>query len=122
MQFKIDKFKNMPFTGKMGLTLWLGGWIWLIAIYYYLTKDTTLAVKLSIATLILVPFLFQCQNWARIIAMLGNAMGIIISALFFVKGLVLIATVNILLFGGSIYYLMVPTTSRYFKSHSQQNR
>ena len=112
----------MPFAGKMGLSLWLVGWIWLIAMYYYLTKDSTLAVKLSISVVILIPFLVQIQNWARIIAQLGNAMGIVISVLFFYKGLVLIATVNVLLFGGSIYFLMVPATSRYFKTHGRPGR
>jgi hypothetical protein len=122
MRSKIERFKNMPFAGKMGLSLWLVGWIWLISMYYYLTKDSTLAVKLSISVVILIPFLVQIQNWARIIAQLGNAMGIVISVLFFYKGLVLIATVNVLLFGGSIYFLMIPVTSRYFKAHGQPGR
>ena len=122
MRSKIERFKNMPFAGKMGLSLWLVGWIWLISMYYYLTKDSTLAVKLSISVVILIPFLVQIQNWARIIAQLGNAMGIVISVLFFYKGLVLIATVNVLLFGGSIYFLMIPATSRYFKAHGQPGR
>jgi hypothetical protein len=122
MQFKIDRFKNMPYVGKMGLSLWLVGWIWLIAMYYYLTQDSALTIKLSISVVILVPFLFQSQNWARIIALLGNAMGIFISVLFYYKGLVMIATVNVLLFGGSIYFLMVPATSRYFKTHTRPGR
>lgn len=122
MQFKIERFKNMPYAGKVGLTLWVTSWIWFLSVYYYLTNDSTWVVKLSIAVAILVPFLFQSQNWARMIAILGNAMGIVLSILFFYKGLVLIATVNVLLFGGSIYYLMVPATSRYFKAHSQPGR
>ena len=122
MQFKIERLKNMPYPGKMGLSLWLVGWIWLIAMYFYLTQDSALAGKLSISVAILIPFLIQCQNWARIIALLGNAMGIVISVLFYYKGLVLIATVNVLFFGGSIYYLMVPATSRYFKAHGQPGR
>jgi hypothetical protein len=122
MQFKIERFKNMPYAGKVGLTLWLTSWVWFLSVYYYLTNDSTWVVKLSVAVAILVPFLFQSQNWARMIAILGNAMGIILSILFYYKGLVLIATVNVLLFGGSIYYLMVPATSRYFKTHSQHGR
>jgi hypothetical protein len=49
-------------------------------------------------------------------------MGILLSLYFIISGFVLIATVNIMLFGGSIYYLMVPATSRYFKTHGQPNQ
>jgi hypothetical protein len=122
MQFKIEKFKNMPFTGKMGLTLWLIGWIWMIAAYYYLTRDKDLTLKLSIAAVILIPFLIQIQNWARWIVILGNVMGILYSYYFLIGGHVTIATVNVILFGGSIYYLMVSATSRYFKAHGQSGR
>jgi hypothetical protein len=122
MQFKIDKFKNMPFTGKMGLTLWLVGWIWLISVYYFLVKDMNLTVRFAIAVVVLIPFLLQIQNWARWIAILGNVMGILYSYHFFISGQVLIATVNVMLFGGSIFYLMVPATSRYFKTLNQAGR
>jgi len=119
MQFKIEKLKNMPYTGKVGVTLWAVSWIWLISVYYYLTKDTDWLIKLSIMVVILAPFLFQGQNWARIIAMLGNAMGIILSILFFFKGFVLFGTVMVMLFGGSIYFLVIPATSRYFKTQGR---
>ena len=122
MQFKIDRFKNLPFTGKMGLTLWLIGWIWLISVFFYLTKDKDLTFKLSIAIVILIPFVIQIQNWARWIVILGNVMGILYSYYFFIGGHVLIATVNVMLFGSSIYYLMVPATSRYFKTQNQPDR
>jgi glucose-6-phosphate-specific signal transduction histidine kinase len=122
MQFKIDRFKNLPFTGKMGLTLWLIGWIWLISVFFYLTKDKDLTFKLSIAVVILIPFVIQIQNWARWIVILGNVMGILYSYYFFIGGHVLIATVNVMLFGSSIYYLMVPATSRYFKTQNHPDR
>jgi len=119
MQLKVEKLKNMPYTGKVGSTLWLVSWIWLISVYYYLTKDTAWAAKLSIAVVLLGIFVFQAQNWARLIAVLGNLMGILLSGYFFLAGFILIATVNIMLFGGAIYFLMVPTTSHYFKAQSQ---
>lgn len=120
MQFKIEKFKDMPYTGKVGSTLWLVSWIWLISAYYYLTQDTTWVAKLSIAVLLLGLFIFQAQNWARLIAVLGNVMGILLSGYFFVAGFILIATVNVMLFGGAVYFLMVPATSQYFKVQSQR--
>ncbi len=119
MQFKIEKFKNMPYTGKVGSTLWLVSWICFIYVYYDLTRDTDWVIKLSIAAVVLAPFLFQAQNWSRMIAMLGNAMGIILSILFFYKGYIAAATVNVILFGSAIYFLLVPTTARYFKIQSQ---
>ena len=86
MQFTIDKIKNMPYSGKVGAALWALSWIWLIAVYYYLTQDTTWTYKLSIAAVLLIVFLLQAQNWARLIAVLGNVMGILLSWHFFIKG------------------------------------
>jgi hypothetical protein len=120
--FKVDIFKNMPFPGKFGASLCVVGWIWIIAFCYVKLPDTNWALKLSIMVCILSVFLFQAQNWARWIAILGNVMGLLLSAYFFIGGFVLIATVNIMLFGGSTYYLMTPATSRYFKTHSQTGR
>lgn len=111
----------MPYSGKVGTTLWVVSWVWLISAYYYLTHDTNWAAKLSIAAVILSLFLVQAQNWSRLIAVMGNIMGILLSGYFFLGGFVLIATVNVILFGGAIYYLMVPATSRYFKARSGRN-
>ena len=122
MLFKVDIFKNMPFSGKFGASLCAVGWIWIIAFCYVKLPDTNWALKLSIMVCILSIFLFQAQNWARWIAILGNVMGLLLSAYFFIGGFVLIATVNVMLFGGSTYYLMVPATSRYFKTHSQSGK
>ena len=94
----------------------------IIAFSYFKLPDTNWALKLFIMVCILSPFLLQAQNWARWIAILGDVMGILLSAYFFAAGFVLIATVNVILFGGSIYYLMIPVTSRYFKIHSQSGR
>ena len=120
MQFKIEKFKNMPYPGKVGVTLWVVSWVWLISCYYYLTKDVNWAGKLTIAACLLALFLFQAQNWARMISMLANVMGILLSAYFFMAGFVTIAAVNVILFGGAIYFLLIPAASQYFKSQSQQ--
>ncbi len=119
MLFKIDKLRNMPSSGKIGTTLWVISWVWLIAVYYHLTQDRTWAVKLSIADVILVLFLLQAQNWARLIALLGSIMGILLSGHFYWKGFIFVAIINVVLFSGSIYFLMVPATSRYFKAQSQ---
>jgi hypothetical protein len=120
MQFKIDKFKNMPYSGKVGSALWLVSWAWLIACYYHLTHDSAWTAKLCAAVLILSLFLIQAQNWSRLISVLGNIMGILLSGYFYIAGYVLIAAVNVMLFSAAIYFLMVPATSRYFKAQSQQ--
>jgi hypothetical protein len=121
MQFKIEKLKNMPYTGKVGVTLWAVSWIWLISVYYYLTQDTTWVAKLSIAVVLLALFLLQAQNWARLIAVLGNVMGILLSGYFYLGGFILFATVNVMLFGGAIYFLVIPITSRYFKAQGRSD-
>jgi hypothetical protein len=73
---------------------------------------------MAIAVAILTVFLSQAQNWSRIIAAMVSLMGILFSSLFFVRGIFMIATVDVVLFGGGIYYLMVPSTARYFKEVS----
>ncbi len=122
MLFKAEIFKNMPFTGKVGTSLCAAGWMSIIAFCYFKLPETNWALKLLIMVCILIPFLLQAQNWARWIAILGNVMGILLSAYFFMAGFVQIATVNVMLFGGSSYYLIVPATSRYFKTHSQPSQ
>jgi hypothetical protein len=122
MLFKAEIFKNMPFSGKVGASLFAGGWISIIAFSYFKLPDTNWALKLFIMVCILSPFLLQAQNWARWIAILGNVMGILLSVYFFMAGFVQIAAMNVVLFGGSIYYLMLPATSRYFRTHSQSGR
>lgn len=119
MQFSVEKFNNMPSSAKMGFTLWVVGWAWLIAVYYYLTKDSDWTLRLSIAIGLLTIFISQAQNWARLICILANIMGILLSIYFYLGGFVAVATVNVVLFGGGIYYLMVPATTGYFKEQSK---
>jgi hypothetical protein len=108
----------MPSVAKIGATLWLFSWIWFIVIYYYYTKDTDWVFKLSIAVGILAIFLLQAQNWARLISILANSMGILLSVIFFYKGLAFIAALNLVFFSSAIYLLMVSPTTAYFKAQS----
>jgi fatty acid desaturase len=119
MLLSLEKFKNMPSLAKIGISFWLLSWVWFIAVYYYYTKDTDWVLKLSIAVGILSLFLSQAQNWARLISILANSMGILLSVIFFYKGLALIAALNLVFFSGAIYLLMVSPTTAYFKSQSQ---
>ena len=121
MPLSLDKFKNMPSMAKIGVSFWLFSWVWFIAIYYYYTKDTDWVFKLSIAVGILSLFLSQAQNWARLISILANSMGILLSVIFFYKGLAFIAALNLVFFSGAIYLLMVAPTTAYFKSQSQSD-
>lgn len=119
MPLNLDKFRNMPSAAKIGVSLWLFSWIWFIAIYYYYTKDTDWVFKLSIALGILAVCLSQAMNWARLISLLANSMGMLLSVIFFYKGLAFVAALNLVFFGGAVYFLMVSPTTAYFKSHSQ---
>lgn len=115
MQFSLDKLKNMPQSAKIGVTLWLLGWIWFLVVYYKLTQDMDWVYKLSIALGLLAIFISQALNWARLLSVLANSMGVLLSILFFYKGLVFIAAVNFVLFVSAVYFLMVPSTTKYFK-------
>jgi hypothetical protein len=119
MSLSLDKLKNMPSVAKIGISFWLLSWVWFIAVYYHYTKDTQWVLKLCIAVGILSLFLSQAQNWARLISILANSMGILLSVLFFFKGLAFIAALNLVFFSGAIYLLMVSPTTAYFKSQSQ---
>lgn len=119
MPLSLDKFKNMPSMTKIGISFWLFSWVWFIAVYYHYTKDTDWVFKLSIAVGILCIFLSQAQNWARLISILANSMGILLSVIFFYKGLAFIAALNLVFFSGAIYLLMVSPTTAYFKSQCQ---
>ncbi len=103
----------------MGVTLWLVSWIWLLSAYYYLTHDSEWVLKLSLAIGLLAIFISQAQNWSRLIGIVANIMGILLSYYFFMRGFIMIATVNVVLFGGAVCYLMVPSTTRYFKEQSK---
>ena len=118
MQFKIERFTNMPYTGKVGSTLWVVSWVWMISTYYYLTHDTSWVLKLAIAAAILGLLLFQAQNWARWISVMANLMGILLAFNFFMAGFTLFATVDVMLFGGAIGFLMAPATVQFFKAQS----
>ena len=111
----------MPQKAKVAVTLWIMSWLWLIISYYYLTHDSSWALKLAISVCLLGFFIFQAQNWARWISVLANVMGIFLSGYFFLAGFIMIATVNVILFSGGIYYFMVPITAQYFKTQSKQN-
>lgn len=118
MKFRPDVFFSMPQKAKIGVSLWLVSWIWYLLTTYNLTNDQDNVPKMAIAVAILVIFLSQAQNWARIIAVMVSAMGILFSSLFFAQGIIMIATVDVLLFAGAIFYLMTPTVARHFKEHS----
>ena len=126
MQVKIERFTNMPNSGKVGLALWLVSWIWFIAICHYLFHDSKLVTQLSIAACLLGVFIFQAQNWARMISILANALGLVYSGFLFLIGLPAISIINVIsfvsliLFGSSIFFLMAPATSQYFKAQSQR--
>lgn len=109
----------MPFSAKLGAAFWILGWVGFIAVYYNYTNDTQWVFKLSAAVGILAIFVLQAQNWARLLSILANVMGAMLSLLFFFQGLVLVAVINILLFGAAVYFLMIPQTVTYYKSQSQ---
>lgn len=130
MPFSFEIMKSMPPKAKLGISSWLLSWVWFISIYYYKLGDPDgMLLKLGIAIGLLAIFLVQAQNWARLISLLANAMGILLSVIFLYKGLisienrslVFIGALNFILFCGAMYFLMIPSTVAYFKSHSRKD-
>lgn len=118
MLFPMEKIKNMPFSAKTGIALWIACWVWFLGAYNYVTKDAENVFKFAIAVGLLAVFMLQIRNWARMLAMMANTLGILFSYYYFHQGFVKIAVVNIILCGAAIYYLIIPKTAQFFKANS----
>jgi hypothetical protein len=114
----------MPASAALGMLLWLAGWTWFLVHYYIITQDNTFTVRTAAALALLAFFLVRVNNWARMIALMANAMAILfLSAWAFIHfqssgiaGLVVNAANLVILLAASYYLLIAPTT-RFFKAH-----
>ena len=125
MAFDISQWRSMPLTAATGISLWMISWLWFVFYIYFLTQDSNWALKLAIALILLAIFIVRASNWARIIALMSNAMAILFLiflafVLFKAEDMnnVLLVSGNFVVFCLSAYFLAIPSTADFFKKHS----
>jgi glucan phosphoethanolaminetransferase (alkaline phosphatase superfamily) len=126
MSFSLSQWRTIPVTVAVGILLWLLSWVGFLAIINMLFSDVAKDIRnLAIAVALLIFFLLRASNWARMIAVMANALAIVflvflVVALSTVSGsqtAVLVA--DLVLFAAATYFLFRTATARFFKFHSQ---
>ncbi|MBW1649087.1 MAG: hypothetical protein JRJ44_00150 [Deltaproteobacteria bacterium] len=113
-------FEKYPKSARYGMVLLLTGWIWFFLTLYILLDE--IPGKILVAGIGITILVFKGYNWARILCMFCNFV-VVISVLCYVfylrvsfeNSILVLLSINILLFGYSGYYLFVKETSAYFK-------
>ena len=110
-QSPTDRPTAFPHAAILAMGIWCLSWAAFLGHIYLLTHDTTWIAKVLIAAAIIAFFLARGRNWARIIALMANAMAILFLlflayAFLHGHGLDLMITgANLLLFGIATYCL-----------------
>lgn len=122
-------YQDLPNTVKFGLGFLFSGWIlFLIALYVFLGSYDFL--KFFIALGILSVYIIRIRNWARVLALLFNVIGILYCAVsslaFLLRAGNLFGTflflIVVVLMGASTYYLMSKESSGFYKIHTPRLR
>jgi hypothetical protein len=119
-------WRTMPITARLGVALWAVAWLFFLIDIYRLTQGDLGSVgKFAAAVSLLFIFLLRGQNWARMIALMANAMSILfLSFMIYIylmkaDSIAMALTVfAIALFGTSIYFLCLRESSGFFKAMS----
>lgn len=123
---QIEKFKNFPPSVKKGILFLLAGWLWFYwSLYGFFLKEETpsqfIIIGVSVCTVVI-----MIKNWGRVLCLLCNVMIIVVylavSYMFFQLEDIpksFIASVGVVLFSLSTYYLAVGESSRFFKNHNK---
>jgi hypothetical protein len=119
------QWRTMPVSALLGMVLWAVSWIWFLAHYYFRTQDTVYSLRMAAGLLLLALFVVQIKNWARMIALMINAMAILFLAAWAYislqasdSGAFALNAANLLAFIAASYYFLTPSTSRFFKARS----
>lgn len=124
MAEKSVTYNDLPHSVKTGLGLLFSGWItFLVALYVYLGSYDFM--KFFIALGILSYFIIRIRNWARVLGLLFNVIGIFycisFSLAFFLRAANLLGSfiflIIVLLMGASTYFLMRKESAVFFKTH-----
>lgn len=119
----IADFKESPPSVKNGLTVLVLAWIWhFISLYRFFLNGQIPSNQIVIGLLVCV-FVFLMKNWARVLCIVCNIlivfMYLFVGASFYGSGKIyfgVIALMNVALFALATYFLMLGSTSAYYKS------
>ncbi len=118
-------YQDLPNTVKYGLGFLFSGWlIFLLALYVFLGSYDFL--KFLIALGILGYYIIRIRNWARVLGLLFNVIGIFyctVSSLAFLLRAAnfwgsFLFLIVVVLMGASTYYLMKKESSGFYKIHT----
>ena len=125
MAFNLSQWRTMPVTVAAGVGLWAASWLWFLVYIYLLVQDADWVSRLAIALVLLSIFLVRASNWARMIALMSNAMAILFLiflavTLFNTRNATgaWVVIGNLAAFGLSTYCLVLPATVDFFRKHS----
>lgn len=124
MPIKIEELKEAPTSVKRGIILLFAGWAFFwFTVYFYYAKE--FFNRFFIGGLLVLFCILLVKNWARMLAILSNAMVVVCCAFFgalFYEGgyypVALISAVNVVLFALSAYFLFIKSSGDFFKKHS----
>ena len=125
MSFQLSQWRTVPVTAALAIGAWVLSWTWFLLYIYILTQDLVWIRNLAIAIVLLSIFILRANNWARMIALMANAMAILflgfLAFVFFTTNLkdFFIVAANMVLFVLAIYFFYVPATAQFFKFHSR---
>ncbi len=119
----IADFKESPSSVKNGLTVLLLAWVWhFISLYRFFLNGQIPGNQIVIGLLVCL-FVFLIKNWARVLCIVCNIlivfMYLFVGASFYSGGKIyfgLIALMNVALFSLATYFLMLGSTSAFYKS------
>jgi len=116
-------FKESPASVKNAFTVLVLAWAWhLISIYRYFLRGDDHWQHIVIGLLLCI-FVFLIKNWGRVLCIVCNiliiSMYLLVGAFQYSKGEVrlgLIALFNVALFSLATYFLVIGSSTAYFKS------
>ncbi len=119
----ISDFKDSPPSVKNGLTVLLLAWMWhFITLYRFFLNGHVPGNQIVIGLLVCL-FVFLIKNWARVLCIVCNIlivfMYLFVGASFYANGKIyygLIALMNVALFSLATYFLMLGSSSAFYKS------
>jgi len=120
MLIPLPELNLMPRSVRVAVLLTFSGWCcFLFATYAYYDPDSFF--KFAIAGGIVCYYLYKGKRWARVMAMLSSVF-IVLYGGFFASlfaghnpTAMAFSVANVVLFGASFYYLVIPATGRFFK-------
>ena len=119
----VADYKESPPSVKNGLTILILAWIWhFITLYRFFMNGQIPTNQIVIGLLVCIS-VFLMKNWARVLCVVCNIlivfMYLFVGASFYANGKIyfgVIALMNVALFSLATYFLMLGSSSAYYKS------